>query len=85
MSVAARDRDQKVAFLSGGNQQKVVISKCLNREGDILLMDEPTRGVDVGAKHEIHDIIRGWPTRARASSSSPPSSRRSSTCATASC
>ena len=59
MSVVARDRDQKVAFLSGGNQQKVVISKCLNREGNILLMDEPTRGVDVGAKHEIHDIIRG--------------------------
>ena len=45
-------------LLSGGNQQKVVISKCLNRESDILLMDEPTRGVDVGAKQEIHDIIR---------------------------
>jgi ABC-type sugar transport system ATPase subunit len=59
MSVVARDREQKVATLSGGNQQKVVISKCLNREGEILLMDEPTRGVDVGAKHEIHDIIRG--------------------------
>ncbi len=58
MSIVARDRDQKVAYLSGGNQQKVVISKCLNREGDILLMDEPTRGVDVGAKHEIHEIIR---------------------------
>lgn len=58
MSVAARNRDQKVAFLSGGNQQKVVIAKCLNREGDIILMDEPTRGVDVGAKEEIHNIIR---------------------------
>ncbi len=58
MSVAARNREQRVAFLSGGNQQKIVISKCLNREGDILLMDEPTRGVDVGAKREIHDIIR---------------------------
>ena len=58
MSVAARDREQKVAFLSGGNQQKVVISKCLNRESAIILMDEPTRGVDVGAKKEIHDIIR---------------------------
>ncbi len=58
MSIAAKDREQKVAFLSGGNQQKVVISKCLNRDGDILLMDEPTRGVDVGAKQEIHDIIR---------------------------
>lgn len=58
MSVAARDREQAVAFLSGGNQQKVVIAKCLNRESDIILMDEPTRGVDVGAKKEIHDIIR---------------------------
>ncbi|MBI9103872.1 MAG: sugar ABC transporter ATP-binding protein [Spirochaetales bacterium] len=58
MSLASRDREQKVAFLSGGNQQKVVISKCLNRESDIILMDEPTRGVDVGAKKEIHDIIR---------------------------
>jgi len=35
-----------------------VIAKCLNRESDILLMDEPTRGIDVGAKQEIHDIIR---------------------------
>ncbi len=58
MSIATRDREQKVAFLSGGNQQKIVISKCLNRQSDILLMDEPTRGVDVGAKTEIHNIIR---------------------------
>ena len=58
LSVAARDREQKVAFLSGGNQQKVVISKCLNRESDVLLMDEPTRGIDVGAKLEIHNITR---------------------------
>ena len=58
LSIAARDREQKVAFLSGGNQQKVVISKCLNRESDVLLMDEPTRGIDVGAKLEIHNITR---------------------------
>jgi ribose transport system ATP-binding protein len=58
LSIAARDREQKVAFLSGGNQQKVVIAKCLNRESDVLLMDEPTRGIDVGAKLEIHDIAR---------------------------
>lgn len=57
-SIAARDRNHQLALLSGGNQQKVVISKCLNRESDILLMDEPTRGVDVGAKVEIHNIIR---------------------------
>jgi ribose transport system ATP-binding protein len=58
LSIAARDREQKAAFLSGGNQQKVVIAKCLNRESDVLLMDEPTRGIDVGAKLEIHDITR---------------------------
>lgn len=58
MSIAARSREQRVAFLSGGNQQKVVIAKCLNRESDIILMDEPTRGIDVGAKEEVHNIIR---------------------------
>ena len=59
VSVATDSREKKVALLSGGNQQKVVISKCLNRDSEVLLMDEPTRGVDVGAKQEIHDIIRG--------------------------
>ncbi len=59
MSLATNSREKKVSQLSGGNQQKVVISKCLNRESGVLLMDEPTRGVDVGAKQEIHDIIRG--------------------------
>ncbi len=58
MSVAAKDREQEVAFLSGGNQQKIVIAKCLNRDADIIILDEPTRGVDVGAKEEIHGIIR---------------------------
>lgn len=58
LSIAARNEEQSVSFLSGGNQQKVVISKCLNSESKIFLMDEPTRGVDVGAKEEIHNIIR---------------------------
>lgn len=58
VNIIARDEDQTVAKLSGGNQQKVVLSKCLNADTDILLMDEPTRGVDVGAKQEIHNIIR---------------------------
>lgn len=50
-------RDQKVGNLSGGNQQKVVVSKWLNTDPDILIMDEPTRGIDVGAKQEIYEIV----------------------------
>ncbi len=58
LQIAASNRNHPVALLSGGNQQKVVIAKCLNRNSDIILMDEPTRGVDIGAKQEIHNIIR---------------------------
>jgi len=50
--------DRTVANLSGGNQQKVVFSKCLFANADMLMLDEPTRGVDVGAKSEIYQIIR---------------------------
>ncbi|MBQ2627905.1 MAG: sugar ABC transporter ATP-binding protein [Eubacterium sp.] len=48
---------QKVKLLSGGNQQKVVISKWLNADPEILIFDEPTRGIDVGAKVEIYKIM----------------------------
>ena len=48
---------QKVMNLSGGNQQKVVLSKWLFAEPDVLILDEPTRGIDVGAKFEIYGII----------------------------
>jgi len=58
LMIAARNENQIIAFLSGGNQQKVVISKCLNAESSIILLDEPTRGVDVGSKEEIHNLIR---------------------------
>ena len=50
--------DQAVQDLSGGNQQKVVIAKWLVAEKKVLIMDEPTRGIDVGAKAEIHRIMR---------------------------
>jgi inositol transport system ATP-binding protein len=49
--------DQKVTFLSGGNQQKVVIGKVLLASPDIIILDEPTRGIDVGAKFEIYKLI----------------------------
>ncbi|MCA1591933.1 MAG: sugar ABC transporter ATP-binding protein [Acidobacteria bacterium] len=49
--------DQKVVFLSGGNQQKVVLSKWLCCESEVFIFDEPTRGVDVGAKAEIYQLM----------------------------
>ncbi len=48
---------QKVSFLSGGNQQKVVLGKWLCSEADVFIFDEPTRGVDVGAKTEIYELM----------------------------
>ncbi len=51
--------DQETRLLSGGNQQKVVISKWLLRNCDVLFFDEPTRGIDVGAKAEIYRLLQG--------------------------
>lgn len=56
-SIRCRDIGQPVGELSGGNQQKVVIAKWLETNPKVLILDEPTRGVDVGAKAEIHTIM----------------------------
>ena len=55
--------DTRVGDLSGGNQQKVVIGKWLTRDLNVLILDEPSRGVDVGARSEIHMIIRELASR----------------------
>ena len=47
----------KTGKLSGGNQQKVVLSKWIKSDPEVLILDEPTRGIDVGAKYEIYTII----------------------------
>lgn len=57
---------QKVALLSGGNQQKIVIAKWLVRDCEILFFDEPTRGIDVGAKSEIYKLLHALAEQGRA-------------------
>ena len=49
--------NQQVQFLSGGNQQKVVLAKWLASQSKILIFDEPTRGIDVGAKIEVYNLM----------------------------
>ena len=57
LNIVAPSSEQEAIYLSGGNQQKVVIAKWLNANCDVLILDEPTRGIDVGAKKEIYHII----------------------------
>ena len=58
LNIKVADVEQKMSSISGGNQQKVLFAKWLNIDPRIIIMDEPTRGIDVGAKSEVHKIIR---------------------------
>ena len=57
LSIKTPSMKEHISNLSGGNQQKVIVSRWLANDPDILIMDEPTRGIDVGAKHEIYEIM----------------------------
>ena len=63
LDIRPRRADLAVSALSGGNQQKVILAKWLAREVGVLLLEEPTQGVDVAAKAQIHALIRGFAKR----------------------
>ena len=60
LNIRTPDVEMTVGMLSGGNQQKVMLAKWLNMQPDLLIVDEPTRGIDVGSKAEVHDLIRAF-------------------------
>lgn len=58
LSIRVSSPEQRTAFLSGGNQQKLLVARWLERDAQVIIFDEPTRGIDVGAKYEMYVVIR---------------------------
>ena len=76
LSVRTPSLRQRVQLLSGGNQQKVLMARWLMRDPKLLILAEPTRGIDVGSKNEIYRLMERWPSVDSASSSCRPRFRR---------
>src|ERR1700730_17176552 len=66
LNIRTPSPEQQVRLLSGGNQQKIVVAKWLDRDCDILFFDEPTRGMDIGAKSEIYKLLRALADQGKA-------------------
>ncbi|MFR2812124.1 MAG: ATP-binding cassette domain-containing protein [Escherichia coli] len=63
LNIKTPGAEQLIMNLSGGNQQKAILGRWLSEEMKVILLDEPTRGIDVGAKHEIYNVIYAWRRR----------------------
>ena len=57
LKIRAHGVQQGVGALSGGNQQKVIVARLLHQDADVLLLDEPTRGIDIGSKAQVYETI----------------------------
>jgi ribose transport system ATP-binding protein len=66
LKIRCADADQAVTELSGGNQQKVALARLLHHDVDVLLLDEPTRGIDVASKAQIYEVIDALASRGKA-------------------
>ena len=63
LRLRAGNYDQPVNTLSGGNQQKVILARWLLAKPRVIMFDEPTKGIDVGAKGELYEVIKSWPAK----------------------
>jgi ribose transport system ATP-binding protein len=66
LAIRARDVTERVRRLSGGNQQKVALARLLNQDVEVLLLDEPTRGIDIGSKAQVYELIEKLAEQGRA-------------------